>query len=96
MSTTGALVNNGDVELINNGSVELNLGYGDGGSSLTVAGTITNNKYLLIGDAGLSASDKITAASLDNTGNLGLQGAGANHALLDVARRRGFRPGRER
>jgi hypothetical protein len=104
MSMNGSLVNKGEGSIninhgssmsvngsiVDDGGVGLNLGYGDGGSSLTVAGTITNNKYLLIGDAGLSASDKITAASLDNTGNLGLQGAGANHALLDVASAAGF------
>jgi hypothetical protein len=55
-----------------------------------VAGTLTNAGFLLMGDPGLSASDKITAAALDNTGELGLQGAGANHALLDVASAAGF------
>jgi hypothetical protein len=70
--------------LVDDGSVNLNLGYGDGGSSLTVSGTLANAGSLLMGDPGLSSSDKITASSLDNTGEIGLQGAGANHALLDV------------
>ena len=59
VSTTGALVNDGTVYLDVDG--------GDGGSSLTVAGTLTNNGSL-DRQCQLSASDKVTAASLDNTG----------------------------
>jgi hypothetical protein len=84
VSTAGALVNNGLFFYID--TVR-----GDGGSSLTVAGALTNNDLagsLTIGNAKLSASDRVTAASLDNTGNLNLIGSligsGANQALLDV------------
>ena len=76
MSTTGALVNDGYVFLDING--------GDGGSSLTVAGALTNSQNLEIGNATLSASDKVAAAALDNTGGIELTGSGANQALLDV------------
>ena len=76
VSTTGALVNDG--------TVDLDLDCGDGGSSLTVAGALTNSGGLSIGNAALSASDKVTAASLDNTGSIDLTGSGANQALLDV------------
>ena len=57
---------------------------GDGGSSLTLAGALTNSGTLAIGNATLSASDKVTAASLDNTGSIHLTGSSANQALLDV------------
>jgi hypothetical protein len=72
VSTTGALVNDGNVLLDSNGG--LPLGQGGGGSSLTVAGTLTNSGSgrLFLGNAGLSASDKVTAASLDNTGYIQL------------------------
>ena len=60
VSTTGALVNDG--------TVRLDADRGDGGSSLTLAGALTNSGNLGIGNAALSASDKVTAASLDNTG----------------------------
>ena len=60
VSTTGALVNDGYVDLDANA--------GDGGSSLTVAGALTNSGALSIGNTTLSASDEVTAASLDNTG----------------------------
>ena len=76
MSTTGALANDG--------YVALDTIAGDGGSSLTVGGTLTNGYYLGIGNATLSASDDVTAASLDNTGKIQLTGSSANQALLDV------------
>ena len=76
VSTTGSLVNDG--------TVRLDIVGGDGGSSLTLAGALTNSGSLAIGNATLSASDKVTAASLDNTGSIHLTGSSANQALLDV------------
>jgi len=76
VSTTGALVNDGDVYLDTNA--------GDGGSSLNIGGALTNSHDLIIGNATLSASDKVTAESLDKTGFIQLTGSGANQALLDV------------
>ena len=82
VSTTGALANDGDVVLDPNA--------GDGGSSLTLAGALTNSHDLIIGNATLSASDKVTAASLDNTGKIQLTGSSTKQALLDVAGSAGF------
>jgi len=80
VSTTGALVNDGHISLDANA--------GDGGSSLTLAGALTNSGILsgtlAIGNTALSASDKVTAASLDNTGSIVLTGSSADQALLDV------------
>jgi hypothetical protein len=76
VSTTGALVNDGNVYLDRLG--------GNGGSSLTLAGALTNSHDLVIGNATLSASDKVAATSLDNKGSINLTGSGANQALLDV------------
>ena len=84
VSTSGALANDG--------TVRLDAGPGDGGSSLTVGGTLTNSAVgrfegsLDVGNATLSASDSVTAAALDNSrlGDIVLQGSGANQALLDV------------
>jgi hypothetical protein len=75
VSTTGALVNEGNVRLDF---------FSGGGSSLTLAGTLTNGGSLNIGTITLSAPDKLTATSLDNTGKIYLAGSGANQALLDV------------
>ena len=83
VSTTGALANDGHIRLDANP--------GDaGGSSLTLAGALTNSGTLAIGNTALSASDKVTAASLDNTGSINLTGSSANQALLDVSGSAGF------
>ena len=51
-----------------------------------MAGALTNSGSLSIGNRNrtLSASDKVTAASLDNTGSIYLNGSSSNQALLDV------------
>ena len=43
---------------------------GEGGTILNIGGTLTNSHRLTIGNATLSAPDKVTAASLDNTGKI--------------------------
>ena len=65
---------------------------GEGGTILNIGGTLTNSGHLHIGNATLSASDEVTAASLDNTrkGKIYLTGSSANQALLDVAGSAGF------
>ena len=90
VSTSGALVNDGNVYLDRVG--------GDGGSSLTLAGALTTSGSLTIGNTKLSAPDKVTVASLDNKagdhrqppGSIDLTGSGANQALLDVTGAAGF------
>jgi hypothetical protein len=58
--------------LVNDGNIEVDVNFHDGGSSLTVAGALTNDSVLTIGNYYLSASDKVAAASLDNAGTLSL------------------------
>ena len=70
--------------------IRLDTNAGDGGSSLTLAGALTNSGTLAIGNTKLSASDEVTAASLDNTGSIYLTGSSANQALLDVTGSAGF------
>ena len=82
VSTTGALTNDGNLYLDTN--------TGEGGSSLTVAGALTNSAELGIGNASLSASDEVMATSFDNTGFIQLTGSSADHALLDVTGSAGF------
>jgi hypothetical protein len=45
---------------------------------------LTNSGSLSIGDSALSASDTVTARSLDNTGSIYVNGSSANQAPLDV------------
>ena len=65
---------------------------GAGGTILNIGGTLTNRRHLTIGNATLSASDEVTAASLDNagSGSLNLTGSSADQALLDVTGVAGF------
>ncbi len=80
--TTGAFANDGNVYLDANPGV--------GGSSLSLAGALTNSGDLAIGNTTLSAADEVAAASLDNTGSIHLRGSSANQALLDVTGAAGF------
>jgi hypothetical protein len=82
VSTTGSFVNHRRIRLDFDG--------GDGGSSLTLAGALTNSGSLGIGDTKLSGSDKLAAASLDNTGTIFLTGSSSNQALLDLTGSAGF------
>jgi hypothetical protein len=70
---TGALVNDGDVVL-----------GGAGGTSLTVAGTLTNTGTLYIGFPG-APSGAVTAKSFVNSGTINLFGNGSNLAALNVS-----------
>ena len=56
--------------LDNTGHLHVDRKGGAGGTILNIGGTLTNSGYLAIGNATLSASDKVTAASLDNTGKI--------------------------
>ena len=78
LSTTGALVNDGLVNLDNNED-------GGGGSSLTVAETLTNTGTLFVGSNGLPSSDSVTATSFVNSGTVDLTGYRTNFAALDVS-----------
>ena len=81
---TGDLVDSGGIFIDNNGT--------EGGSQLTVAGTLTNSGTLQIGNGALTADDGVTAAAVDNTGLLELFGSTANghRATLDIAGAAGF------
>ena len=57
VSTTGALINDGNVNIA-------------AGSSLTLAGALTNSGYLDIDNSALSSPSKVSATALTNTGSL--------------------------
>ena len=80
MSTTGSLANDGNVYL--------DLNYSGGGSSLTLAGALTNRGSLDIysGDR----SDKVMTGTLSNTGTIVVAAMGTGKALLDVTDSAGF------
>ena len=89
MSTTGALANDGTFgarrhgasvggssltvagALTNSGSLGIDNYYGGGGSTLSIGGALTNTGTLDVGNSP-AGPDKVTAASLDNTGSIDL------------------------
>jgi len=76
--------------LDNSGELRVDRKGGAGGTILNIGGTLTNSGSLRVGNATLSAPDTVSAASLDNTGEIRLLGSGANQALLDVTGSAGF------
>jgi autotransporter family porin len=76
--------------LDNSGELRVDRKGGAGGTILNIAGALTNSGSLRVGNATLSAPDTVTAASLDNTGEIRLLGSNANQALLDVTGAAGF------
>jgi hypothetical protein len=59
-------------------------GYGDGGSTVSFGGTLTNEGAFDIGNTGLSATTTVTAHALTNDGALNLAGSGSFLAELVV------------
>jgi hypothetical protein len=69
VTTSGALTNGPD-----GAAITLDGSPGDGGSSLTIGGTLTNSGTVSIGNATLSASGMLKAASVVNDGTIDLHG----------------------
>src|SRR5437764_9761340 len=88
--TAGSAPNTGDLEahrnvtistaagvnLTNNGTFNIDTDsfLGEGGSTVTVGGTLSNTTTLSIGNNNLSAPTTVTAAGLNNTGTVNLAG----------------------
>src|SRR5271166_4745571 len=82
VTLTGGLTNTGSVGIDNTSS-------GEGGSTVTLGGTLSNSGTFDIGISGLVAPTTVTATGLANTGTIGIAGnttAGTtNQASLEVA-----------
>ena len=70
--------------LNNSGNVALDYYGGSSGSSLTVGGTLTNSNFVQVGNGGQTINDTLTAAGLNNTGRIDLNGNGTSQASLIV------------
>ena len=98
---TGLAENDGTLRIINGASVGLTGNFlnaggllldGDGfstegGSTLTVAGTLTNTGFINIGppSGNLSANTTLIASALTGTGSVGMFGGGTAQAVFDIA-----------
>ena len=92
--TAGTANNSGDLEvhenvavttaagvnLTNNGIFNIDTGSGQGASTTTIGGTLSNTATLNIGNTALSAPTAVTAAALTNTGTMTLAGNTSNSA----------------
>jgi fibronectin-binding autotransporter adhesin len=85
VSTTGGLTITGGGRVLVDPGVYIG---GNGGSTLTINGTLTNNSTdgnaLDIGNSGISAADTVTAKVLSNTGAINIVGAGSVQSTLDI------------
>ena len=79
--------------LDNTGHLRVDANGGEGGTILNVGGALTDSGHLRIGNATLSASDKVTAASLDNTGKIDLDRLQRRPGAPRCDRQRGIRHG---
>ena len=98
---TGLTENDGTLRILNGASVAiagnfLNAGAlvldgdgyaNEGGSTLTVAGTLTNTNAIAVGppSGNLNANTTLIAAALTGTGSVGLYGGGTAQAVFDIA-----------
>jgi hypothetical protein len=65
----------------NSNFVSVDADWGNGGSAVTFGGVLTNTGAFAIGNSGLSAPTKVTAAALVNTGSLSVQGNTQNGTM---------------
>jgi len=68
--------------------------YAEGGSSLTIAGTLSNSSSdgnaLDIGNGNITTADTVTASGLSNTGAINIEGSATVQATLDITAAAGF------
>ena len=80
----------GNLSLTGSGRVDLDAysSEANGGSSLTIGGTLTNSsndgQAIDIGNGNISAGDAVTAAALNNTGDITIAGNGTIQSTLDI------------
>src|ERR1051325_8876545 len=76
--------------LIAGGNVVVDAATGQGGTTLSIGGTLTSTSQLVIGNTLLSAPTVITASALFDTGGITLSGSAGNAATLNIAAPAGF------
>jgi hypothetical protein len=76
-----------NVSLANTGNIYLDDQGGQGGSTLTIGGTLTNTNYIQIGSGNnsLSAMTTLSAAGLTNIGTINLYGSAGATAMLTIS-----------
>src|SRR5439155_1384266 len=80
------------VGLTNGGNLLVDSSGGQGGTTVSIGGTLNNSNYVAIGNGSLSAATTVTAASLSNAGGatLNITGSATKQALLRIQGAAGF------
>jgi hypothetical protein len=82
----GNIANSGTVQLQNEASLSTTgrlSNSGNGGSSLTIGGTLSHSNHVQIGDGALSTT--VSAQNLTNTGRIDIDGGNTAQAVLSTA-----------
>ena len=73
-------------DLINLGTLAVDTGYGEGGTTLTIGGTLGNANLIQIGGfGGVTAATTVSADALNNAGSIELFGGNTEQATLNIA-----------
>ncbi|HEU0113421.1 MAG TPA: hypothetical protein VFQ80_02020, partial [Thermomicrobiales bacterium] len=83
LRVSGGFANSGALSL-DDSDPFLGAGNGEGGSSLTITGTLANTKNVQIGNGDLSAPTTLTLGGLSNTANISLFSSDSAEATLTV------------
>ena len=86
LTGTDGAITIGNATVNASGNLYLDPGFGQGGASLTLTGTLTNNNTVWIGtnNNNLSSNDSLTAANVVNNGTIDLFGNTANTAQASL------------
>jgi hypothetical protein len=79
-------------DLSNSGSLLVDTNGGQGGTSLSIGGTLTNSNFTQIGNSSLSAATMVSAGALSDAASatLNLTGSASKQATLNIAGAAGF------
>src|ERR1700733_7174101 len=65
------------------GSLDVDANGGQGGTSLSIGGTLGSSNFIAIGNSSLSAATLVSAAALSDSGTIQITGSAGDQATLD-------------
>jgi hypothetical protein len=77
-------------DLLDGGALVVDNSGGEGGTNLSIGGTLGSSDFVDIGNGSLSAPTLVNANALTDTGTLHIFGGATNQAALDIAAAAGF------
>ena len=77
-------------DLLDGGALLVDWSGGQGGTSLSIAGTLTSSNFVGVGNTSLSAPTLVSANALVDTGTIEIFGSTSKQATLDITAAAGF------